>query len=156
MAEPYKARLIPEYSKITPKTQVVGKLIAFGGLRLTNRGIWLIHPRTRACPKNCILELTITDEEGTEPGNQINSVLSVGFLEVTQGGIVDYEDPVKIQGTKIGIVAGFSEIHYPNHLNIIATGTKKFAAEYIAPSKNATIVKTKFKLEDEVVFGKQH
>lgn len=156
MAEPYKAKLIPEYSRLTPKKQVVGRLVAYGGLRLINRGTWLMHPRTRACPKNSIVELTITDEEGIEPATQVNSVLYIGFFEIIQGGMVVCDDPVTIQDKKVATVAGFTDIHYPNHLNIIATGTKQFAAKYVTPSEDASIVKMKFKLEDKAVFGRPH
>ena len=79
----------------------------------------------------------------------------VGFLEVTQGGIVVCGEPVTIQGKKIGMTAGFSDIHCPNHLNIMVTGTKEFVKKHIAPSKDGSIVKMKFKLEDKVVFGKE-
>jgi hypothetical protein len=154
MTEPYKAKKIPDHWKTAPKRGVVGNIVALSGLRLTKRGTWLMHPKTRACPKDCILELTITDEEGIEPGTQVNSVLYVGFMEVTQGGIVVCGDPVKIAGKALGTVVGFSDIHCPNHLNIMVHGTKAFAAKHIEPSSDTSIVKMKFKLEDEIVFGK--
>jgi hypothetical protein len=155
MTEPYKAKKIPYHWNSSPKRQVVGNIVALSGLRLTKRGTWLIHPRTRCCPISTVLELTVTDEAAVEPGNQVNSVLYVGFFEVSQGGIIVFGDPVKINGKMIGNVAGFSDIHCPNHLNVMVSGTEDFAAEYIEDAKDSTITKLKFKLEDEVVFGKK-
>jgi hypothetical protein len=156
MSEPYKAKKIPNHWRSSPKTQVMGKMIALSGLRLTNRGTWLMHPRTRASPKHAILELTVTDEDGIEPGKMVSSVIYVGFLEVEIGGIVVSGDPVKIQGKSIGEVVGFSDIHCPNHLNVMVSGTPEFIKEYITNSKDKTIVKTKYALEDEVIFGRKY
>lgn len=155
MAEPYKAKKIPDHWKTAPKRLVIGNIVALSGLRLTKRGTWLMHPKTRACPKNCILELTVTDEEEIVPGTQVNSVMYIGFLEITQGGVIVCGDPVKIQGKKIGTVVGFSDIHCPNHLNVMVAGTKDVATKYVEPSTDTSIVKMKFKLEDEVVFGRK-
>ncbi len=156
MTEPYKAKKIPYHWNTSPKRQVIGNIVALSGLRLTKRGTWLIHPQTRCCPKSAVLELTVTDEEGIEPGSQVNSVLYVGFFEVSQGGIIVLGDPVKIKGKIIGTVSGFSDIHCPNHLNIMVSGTKEFSSDYVEPSKDSTITELKFKLEDEVVFGKEY
>ena len=153
MSEPYQAKKIPEHPW-PAKRPVIAKVVAVTGLRLMKRGTWLIHPRTRALRTNDIVELTITDEQTAAPGIQINSVLYIGFIEVAQGGVVVAGDPVKIGRTVIGEVAGFSDIHYPNHLNVIAEGTEKFASKYIHPNKDAAIVKLGFELEDRVVFGK--
>jgi hypothetical protein len=156
LTEPYKAKKIPDHWNTSSKRQVIGNIVALSGLRLTKRGTWLIHPRTRCCPKSSILELTVTDEKNIEPGSQVNSVLYVGFFEVSQGGIIVLGDSVKIKSKTIGTVAGFSDIHCPNHLNIMVAGTKEFATEYIEPTSDAAIVKMKLNLEDEVVFGKEY
>ncbi len=155
MSEPYKDKKIPDHWESSPKKQVVGDIIALSGLRLTNRGTLLMHPRTRAFPKFSIAELTVTDEEGIGPGALVNSVMYVGFLEVTRGGIVVDGDPVKIQGKIIGTVAGFSDVHCPNHLNIIVKGTRDFVTEHIESSTDSTIVKTKFNVEDIITFGRE-
>lgn len=155
MSEPYKDKKIPDHWESSPKRQVVGNIIALSGLRLTNRGTLLMHPRTRAFPKFSIVELTVTDEDGIGPGALVNSVIYVGFLEVTGGGVIANGDPVRIQGKMIGSVAGFSDVHCPNHLNIIVIGTRDFASEYIESSTDASIVKTKFSIENRVVFGRE-
>jgi hypothetical protein len=156
MSEPYKMKKIPDHWKTSPKRMVVGNLVALSGLRLTSRGTWLMHPQTRACPKYSILELTITDEENIGPGTQVNSVLYIGFLEVATGSIIVAGEPVRIQETNIGSVAGFSDIHCPNHLNVMVAGTKEFSSKYIEKSRDSAIVEMPFKLEDKVVFGREY
>ena len=156
MTEPYKAKKIPDHWKTPPKTHVKGSLVAISGLILKERGTWLMHPRTRACPKHAILELTVTDEEGIEPGTQVNSVTYIGFMKVTTGGIVVTGDSFVLSGKEIGTVAGFSDIHCPNHLNIMITCNQEFVDENIAKSTDGTIIKLKYQLEDEVVFGRKH
>jgi hypothetical protein len=141
-----------DHWKIAPTKRVVGHIIALTGLRLTTRGTWIIHPRTRACPKNCIIELTVTDETDVQPGTKVDSVVYLGFIEIADGGLVVDGQPVTVQGALIGKVAGFSEIHYPNHLNIMISGSEEFASEYILPYANATNANLKYKLGDEVVF----
>ncbi len=152
MSEPYKNKQILDHWKIAPTKQVVGQIIALTGLRLTNRATWVIHPRTRACPKNCIVEVTLTDETDIQPGTKINSVMYLGFLEMLQGGLVVIGQPVKVKGTLVGEVSGFSEIHYPNHLNIIISVTAEFAAENILPYSDADRANLKYKIGDELVF----
>lgn len=156
MTEPYKAKKIPDHWKTSRKTQVKGKLVAISGLVLKGRGTWLMHPRTRACPKNTILELTVTDDEGMEPGTQVNSVVYIGFMAVETGGIVVSGDTFTLAGNEIGIVAGFSDIHSPNHLNIMITCNQKFIDEYVTKSKDGTITKLNYQLDDEVVFGRKY
>ena len=152
MSEPYRDRQILNHWKIAPTKRVVGHLIAMTGLRLTNRDTWVIHPRTRACPKYSIIELTVTDETDMQPGIKISSVMYLGFIEISEGGLVVSGQSVTVRGELIGNVAGFSEIHYPNHLNVIVSASEGFASEYILPYENASNANLKYKLNDEVVF----
>jgi hypothetical protein len=155
MTEPYRAKKIPDHWKTSPKRNVVGTIVALSGLRLTNRETWLMHPVTRCVPKGTIHELTVTNDRNSQPGQQVNSVLYVGFLEVAQGGVLAVGDPVTINDKIIGTVAGYSDIHAPNHLNIMVSGISDFVSEYLEHSLDATIVKMKYKLDDKIVFGKE-
>ena len=152
VSEPYRDKQIMENWRIAPTKKVAGQIIALTGLRLVNRGTWIIHPRTRACPKHCIIEVTVTDEKNIVPGTKISSVMYLGFVEITEGGLIIAGQPVTIQGGQIGEVAGFSDIHYPNHLNVIVTANDAFASEYIKPYANASNANLKYKLDDKVVF----
>lgn len=154
MAEPYESQKIPDHWNTAPKRTIVGIIVAVSGLRLEHRDTWLMHPRTRVFPKYEIAELTLTDEELANPGQQINSVLYVGFLEMQQGGVVIAGDSVYIAGKKIGVVGGFSDIHGPNHLNIMVKGNQGIIKNYLTPYSNSSVVKLDFNLEDEVIFGK--
>lgn len=154
MSEPYEAKKIPDHWKSTLRRRIVGKTIAISGLRLKMRGTWLMHPRTRALPKYTVLELTVTEEEEAAPGSQVNSVLYVGFFEVQDGGVVVVGDPVSINKSQMGTVAGFSDIHCPNHLNIMVKGDKAFVKENIESQKDRSVVKLAIKIEDEITFGR--
>jgi hypothetical protein len=155
MAEPYRARKIPDHWRTSLKRQVIGTIVALSGLRLIKRETWLIHPRTRCTEKNSIQELTVTDDAQAQPGQQVDSVLYIGFFEIEQGGVIASGDPVLINGEKMGTVAGFSDIHAPNHLNIMVTSDQEFISKYIEHSPDATIVETHYKLGDRVIFGNE-
>ncbi|MFO7837058.1 MAG: hypothetical protein R6V83_10395 [Candidatus Thorarchaeota archaeon] len=103
--------------------------------------------------KYSIVELTITDDQDATPGETIESVLYVGFFEVRQGGIVVVGEPVQIAKRKIGTVAGFSDVHSPNHLNLLVRGNQEVVANYLLVSADRTVISTDTKLEDEVLFG---
>jgi hypothetical protein len=152
--EPYKAKKIPDHWKTSPKKNVEAKLIAVSGLRLEKRGTWLIHPRTRALRKYDIGELTLTNETKSEPGVQVNSVLYIGFFETEEGGVIVVGDPVKIGKKEVGTVAGFSDIHCPNHLNIMVKVSKEYAEKFILKTKDTSIAKLECKLHDPIVFGR--
>ncbi|MFW9853601.1 MAG: DUF6917 domain-containing protein [Candidatus Thorarchaeota archaeon] len=154
MAEPYESQKIPDHWNSSPKRAVLCRIVAISGLRLKQRDTWLMHPRTRTFPKFEIAEMTITDEELANPGHQINSVLYIGFLEVQQGGVVIAGDSVSISEKEIGVVGGFSDIHEPNHLNIMVKGNPDIIGKYITPYSDASVVKLDFNVEDEVVFGR--
>ena len=111
-----------------------------------------MHPRTRACPRYSIIELTVTEENDIEPGTKVSSVVYLGFVEITTGGLVVTGQPVTVQGKTIGKVGGFSDIHYPNHLNVIISANDDFAKEYLRPIKNASNANLKYKLDDQVIF----
>jgi hypothetical protein len=151
--EPYKAKKIPDHWSDAEKRPVEGSIIAVSGLRLYDRGTVLMHPRSRSFPKYSIVEITLTDEQDANPGETINSVLYLGFFEVLTGGIVVVGESVNLNGTTIGAVAGFSDIHEPNHLNLIVKGNNKVSESWMKNSKDGNIVETGIHLHSTVVFG---
>jgi hypothetical protein len=153
-AEPYQARKIPDHWVKSPKRVVIGRIVAVSGVRLWQRGTELIYPRSRAFPQGSIVELTVTDDKPANPGDTVNSVLYLGFFEVQQGGIIVVGESVEVKGTLVGVVAGFSDIHYPNHLNLIVTGTEEYVATNLLPYEDGSMVKLEMALEDEVFFGR--
>ncbi len=153
-AEPYEARKIPDHWVKSPKRVVIGRIVAVSGVRLRERGTKLMYPRSRAFPQGSIVELTATDEKAANPGDVVNSVLYLGFFEVQQGGIIVVGESVEIKGTLVGVVAGFSEIHYPNHLNLIVAGTENYVGTNLLPYEDGSMVRLDMVLEDEVFFGR--
>ena len=153
--EPYQASKIPNHWPDSLKRVVIGKFVAISGLRLKQRGTKLMHPRSRALPKSEIVELTATDDQAADPGSEVNSVLYIGFFEVQQGGIVVVGEDAQIGGETIGKITGFSDIHSPNHLNIILKGSREFISKFMDDSVDKTMVKLYLHLEDIVIFGQK-
>lgn len=118
MSEPYeRIKTSPFYLKRPPK----GRLVAVLDLRLRDRGLKLISPRSRAVKAFEIHEIIVTEEDA-QPGGTVNSAAYVGFWEVLQGGIVEVGDELWIDGKRIGSLIGFDETHFPNHLNMVFKG----------------------------------
>ncbi|MCS7233516.1 MAG: hypothetical protein NZ900_05380 [Synergistetes bacterium] len=118
MLEPYKRiAKSPFYLKIAP----IGSLIAVLDLKLEGRGLRLILPRSRAIRVGEIHEIVVTDEEAS-PGEEVNKVCYIGFWEVLGGGILEVGDELWIDGKKIGVLLGFDETHFPNHMNLVFRG----------------------------------
>jgi len=151
--EPYKENKIPNHWPTAEKRSVVGDMVAISGLRLYNRGTDLMYPRSRSFPKGTIVEITLTDEEDVNPGDRINSVLYIGFFEVTIGGIIVVGELVRINGNEIGSVAGFSDVHEPNHLNLLIMGNKDTVEQFMKDVEDSSIVKTGIHLNHKIMFG---
>lgn len=130
--EPYKAGW-PDHWKYAKIKDVIGKIVAISGLRKTERGLNIIYPRTRSLPKNEIVEISATDEKDAGPGNIVNSLTYIGFFEVEVGGQVVLGESVLIGEKYIGKIAGFSDIHCPNHLNIIIKSGQWFLDQINKP-----------------------
>ena len=116
--DPYKAGLIkknPYYAK----KEIVGDLVAILDLILEGREMKLIDPISRALPQYSICELAITDEKTASPGQTVNYVGYLGFMEVKSGGIALVGDTLSINDKPIGNLVGFDTTHSPNHLNIV-------------------------------------
>lgn len=118
MVEPYeKLKSSPFYVKRTPE----GELVAVLDLKLDGRGLKLILPRSRAIKRGEIHEVIITTEDAS-PGEEVGYAVYVGFWEASVGGIVEVGDELWIGGKRIGVLLGFDETHFPNHLNMVFRG----------------------------------
>lgn len=117
MSDPYKAgkfKANPYYAK----TDVEGSLVVILDGVMDNRGLELITPISRCVCKHEIHELIFTDEQA-KPGNTVNKIAYLGFLEIERGGVIIAGDIVELDGQVIGTLAGFDETHMPNHQNIV-------------------------------------
>lgn len=102
-----------------PKRAVDGTLVKVLLHCRKDRGM-LLEPYASRCVRQGELhELVTTDQAEASPGNRIDNVGFVGFVEVLRGGVVDRGDAVQIGGTVVGTVLGFDSCHLPNHYNIL-------------------------------------
>jgi hypothetical protein len=118
MVEPYGAGLVTK-SPYVARRPVEGELVAVLDLALENRGLKPIIPRSRALTTRSIHEVAITDQERTDEKGLIDRVSYVGFVEISRGGVVVVDDLVKISNLDIGVLLGFDETHFPNHMTLI-------------------------------------
>jgi len=153
--EPYKQGLIPnhwKYGKINP---IKGRIIVVSGLRIIHRNLDLIFPRTRSLKKYDIVEISVINTENICKGNKINDLLYIGFFEVLEGGQAIVNENITINGVNIGKIFGFSDIHYPNHLNIILK-SKKWHDKTVQESlkvfnSNSYIYNLNINIGDEII-----
>ncbi len=103
----------------TSKTELSARLFAVLDLTSEDRGLKLIPQLSRAVRRGDVLELVCTDEEGAGPGSEVRRTAYIGFVEVSEAGLLLCGDAVTVQQEEIGKVSGFDETHLPNHLNVV-------------------------------------
>lgn len=118
MGDPYTQKLTNS-TFFAAKTAMRGRVVVVLRGLLENRGLELIRPISRAFPAGSIIELIGTDESQAAPGATVARIAYIGFVELLDGGVLLAGDPVMINGTRIGTIAGFDDTHVPNHQNTI-------------------------------------
>jgi hypothetical protein len=101
------------------KTELAGRIFAILDWQVDDRGLTLMPHLSRAVRRREVLELILTDEKDAQPGDTINRVAYLGFIEMGETGLLVSGDRVSINDETIGEVVGFDETHMPNHLNMI-------------------------------------
>lgn len=96
-----------------------GRFIGVMELSRDDRGFSLIAAPTRCIRRGDVHELILTDEQGAAPGTGVQRCRFLGFVEFESAGVMVRGDAVEIDGRQAGVVAGFDECHFPNHLNIV-------------------------------------
>ena len=124
MVEPYAAGLVTKSPYVARRT-VEGDIVAVLDLSLENRGLRPITPRSRVLTSHSVHEIAITDQERTDERGLIDRVAYVGFVEITRGGVVVVEDAVRVSDLDIGILLGFDETHFPNHMILIVRARER-------------------------------
>jgi|SRR5690554_470171 len=109
----------PYFAKVSLK----GKLVVILDGEYPNRGLSLIPQPSRAICRNDIHELILTDSDAG-PGDTVDPIAYLGFMEFQQGGVMVAGDKVIIDGEEVGYISGFDETHMPNHLNIVVKGRR--------------------------------
>lgn len=76
------------------------------------------------------MNLSLSENDGLQPGTRVRDVAYIGFIEVEIGGVAEIGDEVWAGELRLGALAGFDLTHYPNHLNIVlSTEAAKTGAE---------------------------
>ncbi|MGH8618913.1 MAG: DUF6917 domain-containing protein [Burkholderiales bacterium] len=128
MAETIKKSLDPYESGIHTtapahrRLPLEARFVAVSAIRKVERGLTLIHPRTRCIKRHEVHELILTDEMDVAPGGPVNRCHYLGFVEFMASGLLIQGDPLMIDGKSVGTLAGFDECHFPNHYNIVVKG----------------------------------
>lgn len=116
--DPYAKGLI-NFEPFVSRRETIGEIVTVLDGRLSNRGIELIHPRSRCLKKYEIHELIVTAEKDAAPSKDVNRICYLGFFEVQRGGVIVTGDEIYIGDKWKGKIAGYDETHSPNHLNIV-------------------------------------
>lgn len=104
---------------IYPRRETTGIVVAVLRTSRVDRRLKLIVERTRCIRRSDIHEFIVSDEVDARPGDTVNRIGYLAFVEFETGGVIAAGDPVSIDGREIGRLAGFDETHAPNHMNIV-------------------------------------
>jgi hypothetical protein len=118
MSDPYTRKLVNK-SFYHSKIDVRGKVIVVLDGRLENRNLRLINPISRTFPKGTIIELIGTDDPDAAPGSTVDAISYLGFVEISNGGVLLTGDEVMWKNEILGMIAGYDDTHMPNHQNTI-------------------------------------
>lgn len=107
----------------TVKIDVRGTLVKLLYHRRLDRGMTLIPEQSRCVRAGEVHELVTTDQDGLRPGDRVDRVGFLGFVEISGAGVLDVGDRVVCDGAEIGKVVGFDACHFPNHYNVLIGST---------------------------------
>lgn len=115
--EPYEAGLVERKLRII-KPPLEARAIGI----LTNvsigRDMRLIPSSSRAVRRDDVHELVCTNRECV-PGGTAVDIGYLAFIRVEESGVLAIGDSLKVDGTSLGQIVGFNEVHAPNHINIV-------------------------------------
>lgn len=114
------------------KRTVRGLLVKVLVHRRDDRGMRLEPFAGRCVRAGEVHELVTTDHRDTAPGARVDRVGFLGFVEITEAGVIDRGDEVWAGDRLVGTVHGFDACHFPNHYNIlIRTETPRTGPELL-------------------------
>ena len=142
MTDPYSRNMFGKQNPYYAKKPVFGRIVVVLDGVYENRGLNLIKPPSRALKNGEIHELILTDEQ-CFPGDTVNRIAYLAFVEITQGSVSVQGDTVMIGSQQIGTIAGYDETHMPNHLNIVLNG-KRVSGREIEIRVDSTVVIGKY------------
>ncbi len=140
--DPYQSNMLKS-SPYYKKSPVVGKIVVVLKEYLENRGLELIYPKSRVVNQHEVHEVIMTDED-VQPGNQVNRIAYLCFVEITSSGVILRGDEVRVNGERIGEICGYDEAHMPNHINLVIKADKFLCGKDLGLQLNSImeIVKT--------------
>lgn len=142
MTDPYASNMFANQNPYFAKKPVLAKVtVVLDGI-YENRGLSLIKPPSRALKRGEIHELILTDEQ-CSPGDTVNKIAYLAFVEIAQGSVIVQGDAVMIGRQEVGTIAGYDETHMPNHLNIVLKG-KRVTGRELAIDVDTTVVIGKY------------
>jgi hypothetical protein len=124
MTDPYARKLVNR-SFYAAKEDVNGRVVVVLKGLLENRSLNLITPISRTFPAGTIIELIGTDEVAAAPGETVQRIAYLAFVELLDPAVLVAGDPVSINGKNVGSVVGFDDTHMPNHQNTILRMEKR-------------------------------
>lgn len=93
-----------------------------------NRGMTLLEYPTRCVRAGEVHEVVTTTQRHLSPGDRIDDVGFLGFVEIRNAGVIEKGDWLYAGETLIGRVAGFDDCHFPNHYNILIEAERLMTA----------------------------
>ena len=85
--DPYKSGQFKK-NPYFAKSDLVGRPVVTLTTTYETRGLQMIAQPSRCICEKQIHELILTDEEGVACGSTVNRIAYVGFVEITEGGVL--------------------------------------------------------------------
>ncbi len=113
--------------ELADKRAVEGVLVKLLRHRRADRGMALMPERSRCVRRGELHELVVTDAD-PGPGDVVDRVGFLGFVEITVAGVLDAGDELVVAGRRVGVLLGFDGCHAPNHLNVVVRAGERLTA----------------------------
>lgn len=139
MSDPYKRKLV-NHDFYHSKVDIAGKVVVVLDGKLDNRELNLIQPISRAFGQHTIIELIGTDEKDAAPGNVVNNICYIGFVELLNSGVILTGDKVFWNDKEIGEIAGYDDTHMPNHQNTIIKMATRISGKELGIKLNDKLI----------------
>jgi hypothetical protein len=123
----------------TAKRTIAGSFVKLLDHSSTSRGMTRAPWESRCLLRGEIHEIVTTDQDLLTAGDPVDRVGFLGFAEISEGGVVEVGDPVRVQGVAIGHVTGFDECHFPNHYNVLIHVSELLTASALGLAVGAEI-----------------
>ena len=137
--DPYKDGMF-QSNPYCSKTDVLGKLVVVLRSQYEKRGLSLIPQPSRCIRRHEIHELIVCDEKDIGPGKNADRIAYLGFVEISDGGVILVGDQVYCGTKYLGTIAGYDETHMPNHINIVIFNPERRSGEDVPLKLNETVV----------------